>query len=851
MLKYSTMEQITEFIEELFSADGWPARWYCGNWTEFHGWLYIISDLAIWAAYFVIPIFLIQFIRKKPGIPLPTVFWLFGAFILFCGLTHLMDAIIFWWPAYRLSAMLRFMTAVISWVTIFAIYKFLPVALALRTPKDFEEELGERKKSESKFVGLLESAPDAMVIADSNGKIQMVNAQTERIFGYERNEIIGKEVEILIPERFHNNHTGHRNNYIENPTVRSMGIGMELFGKRKDGSEFPVEISLSPMKLVGEEGILVMSAIRDITTQKKSESKFVGLLESAPDAMVIADSNGRIQMVNAQTERIFGYERNEIIGKEVEILIPERFHNKHTGHRHGYVEHPKVRGMGVGMELFGKRKDGSEFPVEISLSPMKLIGEEGILVISAIRDITKQKKTEAEIRKLNENLEHLIIERTSELELALKKEKAARVEMNQNQLRLTFLTKASNKLSSSLDYSETLKNLADMLTPEIADWCAIDEIEEDGEIKRIVVSHVDSKKIDFVFELEKKYPTDPSAPQGVYEVVRTRKPQLYTHIPDEMLVMAAKDQEHLRILRELGLKSAIIVPLISRDQIYGVLTLVLSDSGRLFDEGDLEFAKELARRATLAIENTKLYKKMQDSNAELELRVNKRTIELENINKELEAFSYSVSHDLRAPLRSIDGFSNKILKDYSHLFDDQGKDYFNRVMNSSRHMGNLIDDLIKLARISRIDMNMEEIDLSAIARSIVSELKESNPERRANISIQDDLIINGDRNLIHIALQNLLGNAWKYSKNKPETEIEFSTIQNEGQIIYFIRDNGAGFNMRYIDKLFGAFQRLHSLSEFEGTGIGLATVQRIIRRHQGAIWAESEIDKGTTFFFTL
>lgn len=482
---------------------------------------------------------------------------------------------------------------------------------------------------------------------------------------------------------------------------------------------------------------------------------------------------------------------------------------------------------------------------------MKLIGEEGILVISAIRDITKQKKTEAEIRKLNENLEHLIIERTSELELALKKEKAARVEMNQNQLRLTFLTKASNKLSSSLDYSETLKNLADMLTPEIADWCAIDEIEEDGEIKRIVVSHVDSKKIDFVFELEKKYPTDPSAPQGVYEVVRTRKPQLYTHIPDEMLVMAAKDQEHLRILRELGLKSAIIVPLISRDQIYGVLTLVLSDSGRLFDEGDLEFAKELARRATLAIENTKLYKKMQDSNAELELRVNKRTIELENINKELEAFSYSVSHDLRAPLRSIDGFSNKILKDYSHLFDDQGKDYFNRVMNSSRHMGNLIDDLIKLARISRIDMNMEEIDLSAIARSIVSELKESNPERRANISIQDDLIINGDRNLIHIALQNLLGNAWKYSKNKPETEIEFSTIQNEGQIIYFIRDNGAGFNMRYIDKLFGAFQRLHSLSEFEGTGIGLATVQRIIRRHQGAIWAESEIDKGTTFFFTL
>lgn len=838
--KNDTMEQITDFFEKLFSTADWPARWSCGTWTEFHGWLYVMSDIAIWAAYFVIPILLILFIKKKPSLPLPTVFWLFGAFILFCGLTHLLDALIFWWPAYRLSAILRLVTAVISWITVVAVYKYLPVALSLKTVKDFEAELLDRKKSESKFVNLLESAPDAKVIADINGIIQMVNAQTERIFGYQRDEIIGKTVEILIPEWFHNKQIGHRQEY-----------GIELLGKRKDGSEFPVEVSLSPMKLADEEGILVISAIRDITSRKKAEAKFIGVVESAPDAMVIAGSDGKIQMVNAQTENLFGYHRDEIIGKEVEILIPERFHNNHTGHRNGYIEHPKVREMGVGMELFGKRKDGSEFPVEISLSPMKLIGEEGILVISRIRDITKQKETEAEIRKLNENLELLIVERTTELQVALKKEKAARIEMNQNQLRLTFLTKASNILASSLDYSETLKNVARMVTPEIADWCAIDEVEENGVLKRIVVSHVDPKKIEYAFELEQKYPTDPSAPQGIYEVMRTHKPELYANIPDEILVTVAKDQEHLRIIRELGLKSAIIVPLISRDKIFGVLTLILSDSGRLFDENDLEFANELARRATLAIENAKLYKKMQDSNAELEHRVIQRTAELEAINKELEAFSYSVSHDLRAPLRSIDGFSNKILKDYNDLLGEQGKDYFNRVMNASRHMGHLIDDLIKLARISRIDMNMEEVNLSVIAQSIVGELKESNPERVVSIYIQDNMIVNGDRNLMHVAINNLLGNAWKYSKNKAETKIEFSTIQKDGQIIYFIRDNGAGFDMRYVDKLFGAFQRLHSLSEFEGTGIGLATVQRIIRRHQGTIWAESEVDKGTTFFFTL
>lgn len=845
------MNQIAEFFKELFSADDWPARWNCGNWTEFHGWLYIISDLAIWLAYFVIPVLLILFIKKKPSIPLPTVFWLFGAFILFCGLTHLMDAIIFWWPAYRLSASLRFLTAIISWITVVAIYKFLPVALSLKTTKDYDLELVERKKSEAKFVGLLESAPDAMVITSEDGKILMVNAQTEQIFGYNRDEIIGKDIEILIPERFHHNHTSYREGYVENPKVRRMGIGMNLFGKRKDGSEFPVEISLSPLKVIDEEGIMVISAIRDITIQKKSELKFMVLWESAPDAKVITSSDGEILMINAQTERFFGYQRDEIIGKKVEVLIPKRFHQKHIIDRNEYAEDPKIRGMGMGMDLFGLRKDGSEFPVEISLSPLKMLDEEGVVVISAIRDITKQKEAESEIKKLNGNLEQLVIERTYELELALKNEKTAREEMNQNQLRLTFLTKASDILVSSLDYSETLKNLANLVTPEIADWCAIDEVEENGTIKRIVATHVDPKKIEFAFELQQKYPSDPNASNGIFEVIRNRKPLLYHEISQEFIESLAHNQEHLRLIHELGVKSAIVVPLLNRDKIYGVLTLVLSDSGRLFDENDLEFAKELARRTTLAIENAKMYKEVQNNNAELERRVNKRTIELENINKELEAFSYSVSHDLRAPLRSIDGFSNKILKDYGNLFDDQGKDYFNRVMNASRHMGNLIDDLIKLARISRIDMNMEEINLSIMARSIFDAYKESNPERIANISIQDDMIITGDQNLLHIAMQNLLGNAWKYSKNKPETEIEFSTMTKDGQIIYFIRDNGAGFDMRYVDKLFGAFQRLHSLTEFEGTGIGLATVQRIIRRHQGTIWAESEVDKGTTFFFTL
>jgi PAS domain S-box-containing protein len=395
----------------------------------------------------------------------------------------------------------------------------------------------------------------------------------------------------------------------------------------------------------------------------RSESWFRGLLESAPDAMVITNADGTIIIINAQTEKLFGFPRNEIIGKKVELLIPERFQNLHTHHREGYIENPKVRGMGVGMELFGIRKDGSEFPVEISLSPLRITDQAGLNVIAAIRDITKQVESREVIKKLNENLEHLVQERTAELE--------------------------------------------------------------------------------------------------------------------------------------------------------------------------------------------KLYKEVHDMNKELETRVMKRTLELEESNKELESFSYSVSHDLRAPLRSIDGFSNKILKDYHHLMDDQGKDYFSRVINASQKMGRLIDDLLKLARLSRVEISIATTDLSVLAELVAVDFKAASPERKVDFVIQPGLVAKADRSLMQIALQNLLGNAWKYTKNKPEAKIEFSSFQRDNKTVYFIRDNGVGFDMRYVGKLFGAFQRLHSASEFEGTGIGLATVKRIIRRHHGTIWAEGEVKQGAVFYFTL
>jgi PAS domain S-box-containing protein len=265
----------------------------------------------------------------------------------------------------------------------------------------------QRRQAESKFRGLLESAPDAIIVVDRTGRIAIVNSQTERLFRYSRHELIGEAIEILVPDRFKRLHVAHRDGYLTTPKTRPMGSATStLTGRRRDGTEFPVEISLSPMHT--EEGLLVSAAIRDITERTKVEAKFRSFLEAAPDAMVIVNRKSEIVLLNSQAEKLFGYRREDLLGKPVETLVPTRLRARHASHRGEFFADPRVRPMGSGLELFGLRKDGTEFPVEISLSPIDT--EEGPLVSAAIRDISERKLADTKLRSSLEEKEVLLKE---------------------------------------------------------------------------------------------------------------------------------------------------------------------------------------------------------------------------------------------------------------------------------------------------------------------------------------------------------------------------------------------------------------------------------------------------------
>lgn len=734
-----------------FSSNGFMPHGHCYLWTPSLVWTMAISDSLIFIAYISISLTLYGLVRRI-RLPFSTMFLAFGLFIAACGFTHLMEVWTLWIPSYWTAGAVKIVTAFASVVT--AIFLFLSVPKILEIARSaaaaeerkllLQESMEKLQISEQRFQGFLEAVPDAMIVVGPNG-IVFANRHTERLFGYDRTELFGNPVEVLIPERFRAHHPAHRKAFFKEPKVRTMGSGLELFGLRKDESEFPVEISLSPLN--AGDGSLIVSAIRDVTERKKAEAKFHGLMESAPDAMVLVDRNGRITLVNIQTEKLFGYSREELMGKEVEILMPPRFRTHHSAHRNGFFGDPKPRSMGSGLDLYGLRKDGSEFPVEISLSPLET--EDGTFISSAIRDVTERKKAEE-----------------------LRSRIAAIVDSSEDAI-------SSGTLDGVfMSWNRGAERIFGYLAPEVIGkpfsmmTSVPHQEEERNSLKRIAIGerieHFDTKR-------------------------------------------RAKDG------REIDVSMTLSPIRNSRGMVVGVSMV----------------ARDITER-----------KRMEETLV--------RTREaVETANQELEAFSYSVAHDLRAPLRGIDGFSQILLEEHSDSLDNTVKNYLNRIRKSTQHMARLIEDLLMLAKVTQGDIQKRKIDLTAIAQTSAERLRSAQPERDLEFVCQEGLVAEGDERLLSILFDNLLGNSWKFTAKCSKSRVEVGSLVKNGQPIYFVKDNGAGFDMAFSAKLFGIFQRLHKKEEFDGTGIGLVTVQRIVRRHGGKIWAEGQVDRGATFFFTL
>jgi signal transduction histidine kinase len=444
-------------------------------------------------------------------------------------------------------------------------------------------------------------------------------------------------------------------------------------------------------------------------------------------------------------------------------------------------------------------------------------------------------------------------------------ERVARSEAEINAEKLAFLAEASTVLASSLDYHTNLMTVAKLAVNRLADWCAVDVVDDHNGFHRVALVHRDPSRTEWAREFQKKFSTHTAAPHGVAHVMRTGKAKIYTDIPDSMLIALAQDAEHFKILQELGLASAMVVPLIARDRTLGAITFASENPARRYTESDLGFAEELARRAALGIDNARLYSETQTAlrevqsktdeiqrlNQELEQRVRERTAQLEMMIKELEAFTYSISDDMRGPLRAIDGFSRVLMEEYPEKLDNEGKRLLNIIRTNANSLSELINGLLTFSHLGRQPLEQTDVNMEELAKGVFDEVQAANKERQVLLKLLTLPPAFGDRAMIRQVLYHLISNAFKFTRPKENPAIEIGFQEDGNQHKYYVRDNGAGFDMQYSGKLFGVFQRLHNVEEFEGAGVGLALVQRIVLRHGGRVSAEGKVNEGATFYFSL
>ncbi|WP_185113955.1 PAS domain-containing sensor histidine kinase [Fulvivirga imtechensis] len=742
--------------------------------------------------------------RAKEKLPFRSIFILFISFILACGLTHLMDAVIFWWPAYGLSAVIRFATAVVSLGTVFALVKITPEVLKFKSPQQLEKlineltflnerlhlEIKQREAAEAELRRLNEELERK--VEDRTADLQQSNQNLKRIndlfrsaqkaagigiwevdlerqrvfFSREVNEIynVDSQGPLTVQECLQYIHSEDRQAVLKlarKAVAKGIPYDKEIriiTGDKKMLWSRAVGIPVKPEdEVVALRGLIMNIDPLKTSQQKIEESRRV--LTMALEAGEIGVWHWHIKENKLEWDdymhQLFDYPKAQFKGTLDEFM--QRIHQDDT---------QKVN-KAIAVALEREVKLDVTFRIRTGQGKIRIIQSKGEVItddqgnaesiVGLSINITAAKAYEETLKESEQRFRAAVD--YSPIGVALVSLKGKLFKVNQ-------------ALASMLNYSEK-----ELLNLDFSEITHPSDVNSDAkQIKKLLQGRIAS------FQADKRY-------------LRKDGKSIWIQLNVSLVKDANKEPKYF--------------------------------IAQILDITERKMAEE----------------KIQET-------VRQRTAQLEAMNQELEAFSYSVSHDLRSPLRSIHGFSQALLEDYATSLDEMGNDYLNRVSAASVRMGHLIDDLLALARITRQDMKIDIIDVSEVAEQVATALK---AERYQNTEfiIKPGLKAHADQGLLTVALENLFENAAKYSRVKDHPKVEFGEHSANGKNTFFIKDNGVGFDMQYADKLFGAFQRLHTAKEFEGTGIGLATVKRVIHRHGGEIWAESELGVGSCFYFTL
>lgn len=649
-------------------------------------------------------------------------------------------------------------------------------------------------ENEQRFRSLFEKAPIGLgVIETLTGRFLQVNQKYIDITGYSRDEMLATSFHAITHPDDLSLDTIKMDQLI-NGEINTYDLNKRYL--RPDKTTVWVHITIVAISQSNSGAKAHLAMVEDITEKKQAEDalrnsqlQVAGIVESAMDAIITIDTKQNIQLFNRAAETMFGYTADEMIGQPLIKLLPERFRNSHERHIEQFGgTGASARSMGNLLPLSGIRANGEEFPIEASISKVQVDDKNIFTVI--LRDITKRKQAEENLRKSEERLQLFFNQSLDGFFFSMFDEPQTWNEHTNKEMVLDYAIKHQRITEANHAMAAQYKTTPVKLIGRTSIDFHKHNIEQGREMQRHLLNQ---GRLTLVTE-ERTDDGEPIWIEGEYVSMYNEKGQV---------------------------------------------------TGMFGTQRDITLRKQ-AEEEILKL------------NAELEQRVLDRTAQLEAANKELESFSYSVSHDLRAPLRSINGFSEALRQKHEGMLDKESDHYLDRIQENTNRMNQLISDLLSLSRVARHEIKRKQVNLSDIAREIAEELAAQSPERDIKFEIKEQVYAKCDAGLLKIVLQNLLSNAWKFTSKRKTAVIQFgvldasSTDQEEmNERTFFVRDNGVGFSMAHADKLFNTFQRLHSEEEFAGTGIGLPTVQRAIRQHNGRIFGKGEIDQGATFYFTL